>query len=191
MASEYQSTTTNAPQNTSPIAREIDSVPTQSISIGNVSGTVVNVGGKENNVVTYITQGITNEKFDRAQSDTWNDKGREKIREFGVGGGFRNSQAWWLLGQGMEYYLDAIKRDPTNQHPWINLAYVYHVIGKRQKALECINKALELATPGPNYPGNHYKRVKTSIDTNSYDSGGKVVPQNIPEWFQDKWGQYL
>ncbi|MBE0690023.1 MAG: TIR domain-containing protein [Anaerolineae bacterium] len=174
-------------------ARHSPGIPTEagdySINVqGSVGGSVISGSG---NIVTIITEGITRSAFDRAQSDSWNNEGRKQVRQFGVGGGFNHPQAWWLLGHALEYYVDAIKHDPTNQHAWINIAYVYHVIGMKQRAAECIDKALELATPGPNHPGNHYREVKSAIDRHSYLTGGRVNPPPMPDWFREKYKRYL
>jgi hypothetical protein len=153
---------------------------------------VIQIGGSvSGSSIQITTAGVSEQQFSRAQSDFFNNEGRIRVRAFGERMAQEGVWDWWPLGQAIEYYVESIKHDPQNQHPWINLAYVYHLIGKRQKVLECINKALELAMPGPNYPGNHYKLVREAIDTGSYLSGGKVERPSIPDWFRKNWGQYL
>jgi len=152
----------------------------------------IQIGGSViDSIIEVSTEGVSERQFNRAQSDIFNNEGRKRVRAFGERMAQEGVWDWWPLGQAIEYYVDSIKRDPQNQHPWINLAYVYHLIGKRQKALECINKALELATPGPNYPGTHYKKVREAIDTDSYLTGGRVNRPPIPDWFRNNYAQYL
>jgi tetratricopeptide (TPR) repeat protein len=155
---------------------------------GDVGGNVI--GGSQN-IVTIITEGIGERQFSRAQSDSCNERGRDRIRKYGEEMARHGVWDWHPLGQAMEYYVDAIKHDPQNQHPWINLAYVYHLIGARQKALECLARAFELATPGPNHPGRHYKRVEAAVGRGSYLSGGRVARPETPDWFREAYERFL
>ncbi len=153
---------------------------------------VIQIAGPvSGSTISLITEGITGQEFNRARSDDCNDKGRERIRAFGERMVRSQEWDWHPLGQAIEYYVDAIKHDPRNQHAWTNLAYVYHLIGQRHNALECLAKALELATPGPNYPGGHYKQVKAAVDSHSYLSGGRVSTPSMPDWFRDRYARYL
>jgi tetratricopeptide (TPR) repeat protein len=152
----------------------------------------IQIGGSvSNSIIAVITQGISSHQFNRAQSDYYNNEGRKRIRAFGERMVREQNWDWWALAQAIEYYITSIRHDPQNQHAWINMAYVYHLIGEKKKALECLNKALDLAEPGPNYPGDHYTQVKEAVDTGSYLSGGQVNPPRMSDWFRDRYRQYL
>lgn len=98
---------------------------------------------------------------------------------------------WHLLGQAMEDYLDSIKYYPEHQHPWTNLAYVYNLIGEKQKAKECLERSFKLASPGPNHPGRNYNQVKFAIDNDSYLSEEQVDRPPVPDWFRRKYMKFL
>ena len=126
------------------------------------------------------------DKLDLAQSQFYLDRGRERERTFAETLTRQDLWDWNPLGHAIEYYVTAIEYNPQNQHAWINLAYVFHLIGRLQEARKYLQKALELATPGPNYPGRHYKRVKKAIDNNTFLSGNPVryrppIPDQLRE----------
>lgn len=156
------------------------------------SGTAIQIGGQvTRSIVAIITEGIDRSEFSHARSEDYNERGRQRVRAYGERMARNREWDWHALGQAIEYYVDAVRYDSQNQHPWINLAYVYHLIGMRRKALECLDRALELATPGPNYPGRHYKQVKAAVESNSYISGGTVTRPTIPDWFRERYERFL
>jgi tetratricopeptide (TPR) repeat protein len=164
----------------------------QSITIGgDVSGGNIVIGSK--NIVVQITRGIDKKALDKDRSISYKEQGRAKVQEWGEQKKRYSEWNWHLLGQAMEYYIDAIKYDPQNQHAWTNLGYVYHLIGESQKAEECLSRSLSLASPGPNYPGNNYKQVRIAVDSESYLSGGRIEQDRppMPEWFRTKYKYIL
>ncbi|MCX6030659.1 MAG: tetratricopeptide repeat protein [Chloroflexi bacterium] len=162
----------------------------QSIEIGGSvnNGTVI-LGSK--NIVITILNSVDRKALDQDRSITYKEMGRAKVQEWGEQMTHQGEWNWHLLGQAIEYYLDSIKYDPTHQHAWTNLAYAYHLIGERQKARECLQKSLDLATPGPNHPGGNYKRVKAAIDQDAYLTGGRVERPPMPDWFRAKYQRFL
>ena len=168
--------------------REKPNLPNSTVVFqGNVTGSFV-VGNE--NIVTTIVQGISEEKFNRAESDRYKDLGRAKVQQWGERLNRENYWDWNLLGHAIDYYADAIRRDPKNQHPWTNLAYVLHLVGEEKKAYQCLAESYKSATPGPNHPGNNYKQVKKAVDNDEYlTGGGKVDRPPVPDWFWGKHGR--
>jgi tetratricopeptide (TPR) repeat protein len=142
-------------------------------------------------IVNTILEGIRKPEFYRARSENYNELGRDRIQAWEEGTNRNGEWDWQPLGQAIEYYIDAITYDPNSQHPWTNLAYTYYVIGEKQKALECLQKAFELAEPGPNHPGHHYKQVETAINSNTGLYGGPINRPPMPDWFRKKYAQFL
>ena len=103
-----------------------------SVKVDNVTGHVI---GGSRNIVTIITEGVSKHEFDRAQSNDYVERGRERIRAYAERITRNGEWDWNPLGHAIEYYVDAISYDPQNQHAWINLAYLYHIIGDRNSAL--------------------------------------------------------
>ena len=143
------------------------------------------------NIVNDLKAAVSKKEFDRFQSEVKKDQGREKVQQWGKAlssGGVWN---WHLLGQAIEHYADAIKCDPTHQHPWTNLGFVLHLIGTKQNARACLEESRRLASPGSNYPGNNYKQVAQAVKNDSYLTGGTVQRPPIPDWFRAKYSNYF
>ena len=171
-------------------SKEINKPENPSIHVeGNVSNSTFVVGSK--NIVITILEGVDQNALNRDRSISYKEMGRTKVQEWGDRLVHDGEWDWHLLGHAIEYYLDSIKFDPAHQHPWTNLAYVYHLIGESQKARECLKKSFDLASPGPNRPGNNYKQVKTAMDRGAYLTGGQVERPHMPDWFRDKYQRYL
>lgn len=155
---------------------------------GDVKDSNIVIGS--HNIVVKILQSIDKSALDRDRSITYKEMGRAKVQEWGEQ--LKNGEwNWHKLGQAIEHYTDSIKFDPKHQHPWTNLSFVYHLIGERQLARECLDKSFELAEPGPNHPGGNYKRVNAAIEADTYLSGGKVARPEVPEWFKTKYEKFL
>ena len=143
------------------------------------------------NIVFKITEGIDQNALNKKQSVEYKEMGRSKVQAWGEQLSLYNKWNWELLGQSIEYYVDSIKYDPDHQHPWTNLAYVYHLIGEKNKANECLSKAKELAQPGPNFPGGNYKQVEKAIKKDSTISGNILKRPSIPLTFRQKYEKFL
>ncbi len=154
---------------------------------GVVTGQTVTIVSGNN--VTTIVHGIDKAEFNRAESDRYKDLGRAKIQLWGERLNRERRWEWDLLGHAIDHYVDAIRRDPDNQHAWTNLAYALHLVGETEKAYQCLERSFHLAKPGPNHPGNNYKQVKQAIDNKAYVSGGTVKRPVLPSWFWEKHGR--
>lgn len=154
----------------------------------------IDIGGdvKNSNIVigSNINIGYMKSEINRDRSNFNNELGREKLRIWGEKM-TTNEWDWHSLSQAMEYYLAAIKFDPEYQHPWTNLAYIYHLLSQKEKAFECLSKSIKYSDKGPDHPGSHYKRVKEAIDKNLFLSGGTVITPTIPQWFYTKHEKYI
>jgi len=93
---------------------------------------------------------------------------------------------WHCLGRALEYYLDAIKYWPRHQHPWTNIAYVYHLIGKATLAEWCLARSIELAEPGRNHPGRNCKQVMQALNNGATVYSKRLMRKKMPEWFRKK-----
>jgi len=133
---------------------------------------------------------VSKKEFNRAQSEEYKERGRECIQKWAdaISKGVWN---WDFLGQAFEYYFDAIKYDPKHQHPWTNLAFVYHLIGEKKIALECLEKSRDLASPGTNFPGRNYKQVERALKRDTTLSGHPLNRPIIPENFRRKYEVFL
>lgn len=143
------------------------------------------IGGSTNNTTITITDGIDEHKFDQTESRRYNSQGRKKLQEWAEKMASKQEWHWTLLNMAVCDYFDALKCDPQNSGAWINLAYACHLIGQRQKAYGCLEKAESLILTYSNEPSDHYERVKAAIDNNSYLSGGQTSTPPIPNWFSD------
>jgi tetratricopeptide (TPR) repeat protein len=150
-----------------------------------VKDAVVVTGSR--NVVTTILEGFGKNELNHLLSVEYKERGQRKIQEWGRSRDWN----WHLLGQAIECYIDAIRYDPNHQHPWTNLAYVYHLIGEEEKAKECLGKSHELAGPGRDHPGRNYKQVEKAIDRNTNLTGNTVTRPPMPDWFLEKYKKYL
>lgn len=135
-------------------------------------------------------QNVTRKVFNRARSEEYKERGRERVQNWGIAIS-RGEWNWDLLGQSLEYYFDAIRYDPSHQHPWTNLAYVYHLIGANDEAEKCLAKSIQRATHGPDYPGRNYKQVAEAISNNKTLSGSGLSRPPIPESFCKKYRDFL
>jgi tetratricopeptide (TPR) repeat protein len=124
------------------------------------------------------------------QSIKYTDRGREEVREFGKKA-VRSQWDWYNLGNALEDYLDAIKYDPEHQHPWTNIAYVYYLIGEFEMAEKCMERSYALAGPGPNHPGRNWKNVRRAMDRGVSLGEGPIHRPTIPDWFQNKYRDFL
>lgn len=129
-------------------------------------------------------------KTSREQSVYYKERGREEVREWGKKAA-RGEWGWHNLGNALEDYLDAIRYDPQHQHPWTNIAYVYHLIGERDLAELCMERSYSLAGPGPNHPGRNYKNVRAAIDNNVSLTGYTFHRPEAPDWFRKKYADFL
>lgn len=118
------------------------------------------------------------------------ERGRNEVREWGKKM-VLGQWDWYSLGNAIEDYLSAIKYEPENQHAWTNIAYVYYLIGAIDIAKICLKTSYGLAEPGPNHPGRNYKNVETAILQNSTLSGGTLVRPPMPDWFKQKYKDFL
>ncbi len=129
-------------------------------------------------------------KHSRERSEYYKERAREQVREWG-----RNASQgrwdWNSLGNALEDLLDAIRYDPENQHAWTNLGYLYYLLDKRELARKCLDRSFALARPGPNHPGRNYKNVKRAIDTDLSLSGMPISRQTRPDWFEEKYTDFL
>ena len=126
--------------------------------------------------------------LNRFRSDYYNQMGREAIRAWASRMAKDGTWDWNVLDQAIGYFSEAIKQDTEFQHPWINLAYVFHLIGKKNRAIKCLEKAKELAPRGANYPGRHYTQVEAAIRTDSkLTSTSELQRPVIPTWLQNKY----
>lgn len=160
---------------------------------GEINGPVITEGSTVNGPIEVtILKGIKKEDFSRARSEDFKERGQSEVRAWGQKMAANQGWDWHALDRAIDYYVDAIKRDPKHQHPWTNLAYVFHLIGQKQRAQECLTKAKSLASPGPNYPGNNYKRTARAINNNSYLTNQSIVDRPaMPQWFKEKNNKYL
>ncbi|HLK56820.1 MAG TPA: effector-associated domain EAD1-containing protein [Chthonomonadaceae bacterium] len=136
--------------------------------------------GRLNDLIEAVNIGpfIYYESFDLSHSE--NERGRERIQRWGEELSNEDSWNWNLLGQAIGYYLSAIRWSRRHQQPWTNLAYVFHLIGYRERALECLAQSYRLATPGPWHPGRNHSVVATAIENDEYLSRETVSRPPIP-----------
>jgi hypothetical protein len=156
---------------------------------GAVTGETVTIVSGTGNMVTTIVRGVGQREFSRGESDRYKDLGRAKVQLWGERLDRERQWDWDLLGHAIDDYVDAIRRDPENQHPWTNLAYVLYLVGETERAHQCLERSFTLAGPGPNNPGNNYKQVKRAIDSGAYLSGGKLQRPALPPRFWEKHGR--
>lgn len=142
-------------------------------------------------VTITIENMVDKEALNKDRSVQYKEQGRSKVQAWGERSSRTGEWDWHLLGQAIEYYVDAIKYDPTHQHPWTNLAYVFHLAGVHHRANQCMKKSFQLAASGPNHPGRNYKNVKRAIENDSNLSGGRLQRPELPKWFRDKYGKFL
>ncbi len=68
-------------------------------------------------LVALVVAVLKSPKFDRTQSEFFTVKGREEVQRWGrkLAQGIWD---WHPLGIAVEHYMDAIRCDPTHQHPY-------------------------------------------------------------------------
>ncbi len=116
---------------------------------------------------------------------------RGKVRQHGERRASEGMWDWHLLGHALQFAHEANDKDPCYQRPWTLLADIYHRIGKIQLAQDCLKRSYNLATPGPNSPGNFYREVKGHITSGyPFDSVGGLQREQCPQWFEDKYQRY-
>lgn len=120
-----------------------------------------------------------------SQSAYFNQEGLRELSRWGELMVTSGEWNWNNLGTAGEHFLQSVKLDARNQDPWTNLAYVYHLIGNKQRADYCIKNSYRISTSKTPYKGNNYRRVCFAIRENCYKSGGVVVRPAVPDWFQD------
>lgn len=148
-------------------------------------GTLV---GGSGNIVTILTEGVDRATFDRAQSEYYNNQGRERVRAWATGPGWD----WHKLGQALDYYADAIRHDRRHKHPWINMAYVCHLIGAHERAQDCLAEALKLAPGDAQRRDSHYYDVWSAVSEGRYLTQHTPVQRPpLPDWFRQRYAQYL
>lgn len=133
---------------------------------------------------------VTRQKVDRERSEEYNERGRKRVQSWGEAMA-QGEWNWEYLGQALEYYFDSIRYDPSHQHPWTNLAFVYHLTGATDKARKCLSESRRLASPGPNHPGRNYKHVAQAIDNETTLSGHQLSRPPMPDSFNRKYGTFL
>jgi len=118
------------------------------------------------------------------------EEAREKVRQWGTGIS-RGQWDWHALGHTLQCAHEAIESDPQYQRPWTILADIYHRIGKKDLAKECLRKSYSLATPGPRFPGGFYKEVQGNISSGyPFNRAGGVRRESPPSWFEEKYQRY-
>lgn len=150
-----------------------------------------NTAGRDLFIQNIVKSGVSREEFSRMRSEEKKDMGRKKVQEWGEKMKKQNEWDWHLLEHAIEHYIEAIQLDPSHQHPWTNLAYVFRLVGEEKKAIKCLKKSKELAAPGPNYPGGNYKRVEQAVKNGKYLTGGKISTPVRPDWFSRNYEKYL
>lgn len=133
------------------------------------------------NTVNIDNQGASDTIFKRSESEKYNEEGRKKVQQWAYEHGSGCGWNWNLLSQAFENYSTSIRWDETNQHPWINKAYVYHLAGNHSRALECLEKATAIASPG-----RHHRSVKNAIQNHQYLTGEIVQTPAVPSWFVEQ-----
>ncbi len=121
-----------------------------------------------------------------SQSAFFNQEGRKQLSRWGERMKTIGEWNWNYLGVAAEHYLQAIKLDPKNQDPWTNLAYVYHVIGLREKALYCLTRSNKCSMSSTEYKGHNHNRVQDAINRDEFLTGGELVRPSVPDWFKDR-----
>jgi len=120
----------------------------------------------------------------------YKEKGRDAIREWGKSNAEGNWN-WRPLGLALECFLESIRFEPRHQYAWTNLAYTYHIIGKKDSALKCLEISEALAEEGPNKPGAHWKAIKQAIENDSTQGGTKLKIPAMSHWFEKKYNDYF
>nr|VFK03382.1 MAG: Tetratricopeptide repeat-containing protein [Candidatus Kentron sp. H]VFK03665.1 MAG: Tetratricopeptide repeat-containing protein [Candidatus Kentron sp. H]VFK06438.1 MAG: Tetratricopeptide repeat-containing protein [Candidatus Kentron sp. H] len=144
------------------------------------------VAPRVTNVVSTILSGAVKSEFDSVRSESYKEKGREHIHQWDIVFS-RGEWNWDLLNQALECYVSAIRCNFDDQHAWVNLAFVYHLIGDKDKALECLEKSNTLACPGLYEPHRGYQQVERAINGNATLLGEKLDRPSVPAQFQDRY----
>ena len=129
-------------------------------------------------------------RVDRGAADRKVDEARKKVQQWGERM-VEGQWDWHLLGAALQLAHEAIENDRNYQRAWTLLADLYHRVGKRELALECLKKSKSLATPGPNSPGRFYNEVEYNITYDyPYNAAGGLKFQSPPPWFEEKYQRY-
>lgn len=151
-------------------------------------------GHREAAPSTQLGRMATEEVRNRLISNSYHNRGRDKIREWGDNWA-RGNWDWFLLAHAIQDYLDAIRYDPYHQQPWTNLAYAYHLVGLRdapELARMCLMRSELLARPGPNHPGNNHRKVRFAISTGGTLSSAEPIQRpEPPDDYLHRFGDYL
>ncbi|MBT8421250.1 MAG: hypothetical protein KJO08_10375 [Gammaproteobacteria bacterium] len=146
----------------------------------------VNMGG----VVSALLSGVTKSGFDRVAGESYKQEGMAYIRQWDIAFS-RQEWNWDLLIRAIECYVNAIRCAPEDQHSWINLAFVYHLVGDQDKALQCLEKSNNIARPGSYGFGRDYQQVDRSVKSNTTLFGEKLDRPPLPTRFQDRYEKLL
>lgn len=135
-------------------------------------------------VVSAILSGVTESQFSSVERERYQEAGRMHVRQWDIAFS-RGEWDWNLLRQAIECYVKAIGYDPDDQSSWTNLAFVYHLVGDKDKALQCLGKSHDLAGFSPYGPGRDYQQVEMAVKGNTTLLGEKLDRPPIPASFQD------
>lgn len=114
---------------------------------------------------------------------------QDKVRAWGAN--LKQGWDWHPLGHALQAAHDATDCDPCYQRPWTQLAYIYHLIGRRELAEKCLKKSYSLATPGSNFPGDYYREVDGYIKSHyPFNAVGGLQREPCPPWFQSKYQRF-
>jgi hypothetical protein len=112
-------------------------------------------------------------KPSRERSHRLNEEARERVQDWGKRMSAFGRWDWEPLFVATERYVAAILQDPTFQHPWTNLAYVFHLFGKKDAATTYLSRSRSIASD-INDPGSNFRNVAQAIQRDAYLSGGSV-----------------
>ncbi|VFM98938.1 MAG: hypothetical protein BECKG1743D_GA0114223_103451 [Candidatus Kentron sp. G] len=143
------------------------------------------VGVGSSSVVSAILSGVTESQFSSVERERYQEEGRMHVRQWDIAFS-RGEWDWNLLRQAVECYVKAIGYDSNDQHSWTNLAFVYHLIGDKDKALQCLGKSHDLAGSSPYGPGRDYQQVEMAVKGGATLLGEKLNRPPIPALFRDE-----
>nr|VFJ48258.1 MAG: Tetratricopeptide repeat-containing protein [Candidatus Kentron sp. DK] len=142
-------------------------------------------------VVSKILLGVdASGRPDSEKSESYKEEARMRVNQWDTDFG-RGEWNWDSLIQATECYVQAIRHAPGDPYSWINLAFVYHLFGDKDKALQCLDKSNTLDELDSDGAGRDYRQVEKAVKNNTALFGEKLARPAVPARFRDRQEKLL
>jgi len=128
---------------------------------------------------------------DQSNREIQLDRAKVKIQQWEEHLVRENEWNWHILGTALQIAYKTTEEAPNYQQAWTTLADIYHRIGKRELAEQCLKKSEALINSVSDTSVRAHKEVQINIDTGyPFNKEGGLQRQLPPLWFEEKYQSY-